>query len=231
MKILKYNQFSHLSESEEEKSYTFDELSPEAKKHAIDSNRDYNIDSYDWWEPIIEGFAEEMEAIGMTDIDCQFSGFYSQGDGASFTGKVKDNELFLTSININPLDKLGKGPGKSKFISDNMKNALVEFYESIYITIQRNDRRYSHYNTISANVEVDGEEEIKIMISHEIDIDIIVQEECDKLEPLITDWARDKSKELYNSLETEHDELQSDENITYYLSSGGHEFDEEGNMI
>ena len=94
MKILKYFQFSNLSESEDDKSYTFDELSPEAKKHAIDSNRDYHIDSHNWWDPIIEGFTEEIEAIGMTDIHCAFSGFYSQGDGASFTGKVKDNQLY-----------------------------------------------------------------------------------------------------------------------------------------
>ena len=226
MKILKYNQFSHLSESEEEKSYTFDELSPEAKKHAIDNNRDYNIESYDWWDPIIEGFAEEMEAIGMADIDCQFSGFYSQGDGASFTGKVKDNQLFLKELGITPAS-VGLGDKTPR----KFDTALASIAENIYITIQRNDSRYYHYNTISANVEVDGDEEIELDLGLGMIIEIDVNDVCERIDPIITDWAREKSKGLYSSLETYHDELTSDEAIANDLRSGGHSFDEEGNMI
>ena len=226
MKIIKYSQFSNLSESEDGKSYTFDELSPEAKKHAIDSNRDYNTESYDWWEPIIEGFTEEMEAIGMADIDCQFSGFYSQGDGASFTGKVKDNELFLKEIGITPAS-VGLGDKTPR----KFDTALASIAENIYITIQRNDRNYYHYNTISANVEVDGDEEIELDLGLGMIIEIDVNDVCERIDPIITDWAREKSKKLYRDLENYHDELQSDENIANDLSSGGHEFDEEGNMI
>lgn len=226
MKILKYTQFSHLSESEDEKSYTFDELSPEAKKNAIDSNRGYSTESYDWWEPIIEGFTEEMEAIGMADIDCQFSGFYSQGDGASFTGKVKDNELFLKEIEITPAS-VGLGDNTPR----KFDTALASIAENIYITIQRNDRNHYHYNTISANVEVDGDDEIELDLGLGMIIEIDVNDVCERIDPIITDWAREKSKKLYRDLENYHDELQSDENIANDLSSGGHEFDEEGNMI
>jgi hypothetical protein len=226
MKILNYNQFSHLSESEDEKSYTFDELSPEAKKHAIDSNRDYSTEGYDWPEPIIEGFTEEMEAIGMTDIDCQFSGFYSQGDGASFTGKVNDNETFLKAIGINSSSVgLGNKP------SPKIESALNSISENIYITIQRNDRNYYHHNTISANVEVDGDEEIQIDLGLGMIIDIDVNDICEKIEPIITDWAREKSKGLYRDLENYYEELSSDETIVSDLADGGHSFDEEGNMI
>jgi hypothetical protein len=227
MNILNYNQFSNLSESDEEKSYTFDELSPEAKKHAIDTNREYNVESYDWWDPIIEGFVENMEEIGMKDIDCQFSGFNSQGDGASFTGKVRDNQLFLTSLNLNPLENLTKG----KVISDKIKNALEELSENIYITINRHDSRYYHHNTISAEVEVDGDDEIEMDLGIGVNITIDVQEQCDKLEEPITEWARQKSKELYNDLENSYEELTSDETIEEDLRSGGHSFDEEGNII
>jgi len=226
MKILKYSQFSNLSESEDEKSYTFDELSPEAKKNAIDRNRDYNIESYDWWEPIIEGFTEEMEAIGMADIDCQFSGFYSQGDGASFTGKVKDNELFLKELGITPAS-VGLGDKTPR----KFDTALASIAENIYITIQRNDRNYYHHNTISANVEVDGDEEIELDLGLGMIIEIDVNDVCERIDPIITDWAREKSKGLYNSLETYHDELTSDETIAEDLRSGGHTFDEDGNML
>ena len=216
-----------VKESDGEKSYTFDELSPEAKKHAIDSNRDYSTEGYDWWDPIIEGFTEEMEEIGMTDIDCQFSGFNSQGDGASFTGKVNDNQLFLSSLGLNPLENLSKG----RVVSANITNALNDLAENIYITIRRNDNRHYHHNTISAEVEVDGDDEIEVDLGIGVDLTIDVQEQCDKLEPSITEWAREKSKELYNSLETYYEELSSDETISSDLEAGGHSFDEEGNMI
>jgi hypothetical protein len=221
MKILNYNQFSHLSESEEEKSYTFDELSPGAKQNAIDNNRDYHIDSHNWWDPIIEVFTEEMEAIGMTDIHCAFSGFYSQGDGASFTGKVKDNELFLKTLGIGFGDKASK-----KF--DTTFDSIAE---NIYITIQRNDTRHYHHNTISANVEVDGDEEIELDLGLGMLIKIDINDVCDSIEPKITDWAREKSKGLYRDLENYYEELSSDEAIASDLASGGHSFDEDGNMI
>jgi len=226
MNILNYNQFSNLSESDGDKSYTFDELSPEAKQNAIDSNRDYNIESYDWWDPIIEGFTEEMEEIGMTDIDCQFSGFNSQGDGASFTGKVNDNKTFLKAIGITPAS-VGLGDKASK----KFDTTLDSIAENIYITILRNDRNYYHHNTISANVEVDGDEEIELDLGLGMIIEIDVNDVCDRIEPTITDWARDKSKDLYRDLEKYYDELSSDETIASDLEAGGHTFDEEGNML
>jgi hypothetical protein len=57
-----------IKESEDEDSYSFDELSPEAKQKAIESNRDMNVEGYDWWDPIIEGFTEKMENIGRRGI-------------------------------------------------------------------------------------------------------------------------------------------------------------------
>ena len=226
MKILNYNQFSHLSESEEEKLYTFDELSPGAKRNAIDINRDYSTEGYDWWEPIIDGFTEEMGKIGMTDIDCQFSGFNSQGDGASFTGKANDNKTYLKAIGITPASVgLGdKAPRK-------FDTALDSIAENIYITILRNDNRYYHHNTISASVSVDGDEEIELDLGLGMIIEIDVNDVCDRIEPTITDWARDKSKDLYRDLEKYYDELSSDETIASDLEAGGYTFDKEGNMV
>lgn len=216
-----------VKESDEERTYTFDELSPEAKNHAIEKNREMNLEGYDWYDPIIEGFTEKMEEIGMSDIDCQFSGFNSQGDGASFTGKVRDNQKFLTALNINPLENLSKG----KSTSENVKNALKDLCDSIYITINRYDSRYYHHNTISAEVEVDGDDEIEMDLGIGVNITIDVEEQCDKMEPKITEWARERSKELFRDLENYYDELQSDETISSDLRSGGYKFDESGDMV
>jgi len=226
MKILDYTQFSNLSESEEEKSYTFDELSPEAKQNAIDSNRDLNTEYDDWWEPIIEGFVEEMEEIGMADVECEFSGFYSQGDGASFTGRVSDNNEFFKAVGID-LPSVGIDDKVSKKLG----TILNSIAENIYVTIRRNDSRHYHYNTISADVEIDGEDEIEVDLGLGMVIEIDISEICEKIEPIITDWAREKSKELYRNLENSYEELRSDETISSDLESGGYTFDENGNII
>jgi len=229
MKIFNYNQFSNLSESEEEKSYTFDELSPEAKQNAIDRNRDYSVEGNDWWEPIIEGFTEDLEDIGMTNVECEFSGFYSQGDGASFTGKVSDNDKFLKSVGI---DLFYPGlMGLSNRLSDKIETVINEISESIYISIERYDSRHYHYNTISANVEVQGDDEIELDLGLEMSIEISVSDICERIEPMITDWAREKSKELYRNLENDYEELTSDESIASDLELSGYSFDKDGNII
>ena len=229
MKIFNYNQFSNLSESEEEKSYTFDELSPEAKQNAIDRNRDYSVEGNDWWEPIIEGFTEDLEDIGMTDVECEFSGFHSQGDGASFTGKVSDNDKFLKSLGIDLFYPGLMGLGNR--LSDKIETVINEIYESIYISIERYDSRHYHYNTISANVEVQGDDEIGFDLGLEIVIKISVSDICERIEPMITDWAREKSKELYRNLENDYEELTSDESIASDLELSGYSFDKDGNII
>ena len=43
---------------------------------------------YDWWETLYEDFKADCLALGVRVDDIQFSGFYSQGDGAAFTGQM-----------------------------------------------------------------------------------------------------------------------------------------------
>lgn len=80
--------------------YSFDELSTEAKQKALDSNREINI--YDGWYE--NGVYEDAKTIasffGLNIEEIYFSGFWSQGDGACFTGNYsykKDSLSFLKS--------------------------------------------------------------------------------------------------------------------------------------
>lgn len=72
-------------------AYTFDELSDKAKDKARETFRHVNV-GHDWWDFIFED-ADTVAALLGIDIDrhkgepdIRFSGFGSQGDGASFTG-------------------------------------------------------------------------------------------------------------------------------------------------
>lgn len=67
--------------------YTFDELSDGAKETARQNWREGHLD-YDWWDSTYEDFIQILEILGyeVSERDIYFTGFWSQGDGASFTG-------------------------------------------------------------------------------------------------------------------------------------------------
>lgn len=64
----------------------FNELDPKSQAKVIDNLRDINVD-YDWWESTYEDMTHILETLGFSNVDISFSGFSSQGDGASFTGR------------------------------------------------------------------------------------------------------------------------------------------------
>lgn len=219
----------------EEKTYSFEELSPAAQQNALDNNRDINVD-YDGWEDgVTERFKEDMREIGIDDIEISFSGFYSQGDGASFTSEDIDtrklfNEIGIKSddaLNMETDDERAKGQHKEFYdLLDTMEDiGQVERNrikpEEIRVTIERTDNRHVHYNTVRANVEIwdepDGWEEPYGF--------------TDKLEDAVTEYIRGLCKDLYRNLEKEYDFLTSDEAVKETLVDNDYEFDEDGDIV
>lgn len=67
---------------------TFDELDESQKAKALDKYRDWNVEHGDnWFEFIIEDRTKILELLGFSNVNIEFSGFSSQGDGACFTGQ------------------------------------------------------------------------------------------------------------------------------------------------
>jgi hypothetical protein len=224
MEILKYQSFISGSsaskrfgivESEEgEKAYSFDELSDTAKEKALSIFReDEDLIYQDWEESVINDFEEDLRDFGIDNIECNYSGFYSQGDGASFTGNITDNRKFIE-------ETLG------------IKNMRPEVYDHLYLYIRRISSRYVHENTIDLNADVDsGEEELEFPVSADFSIIIDLKKEAEIIEKKGTEWAREKSSELYRRLEREYDYLRSDDNIENFIVSNDYEFDVEGNLL
>ena len=67
------------------KTYSFNELSDEAKQVAFNNNFYINLECWDLYDCTKDDFHTILELIGFDNIDSNFSGFYSQGDGASFS--------------------------------------------------------------------------------------------------------------------------------------------------
>jgi hypothetical protein len=224
-----------LNEKEAEETFSFSELSPTAKKHAIDELRDTNVDYNDWHEPIIEDFENEMEELGLTDVEVQYSGFYSQGDGASFTADVGDPEVFMRMA-------LGIESDKWVNMDDHQKPADEELDllrsdlldigfdsrekltpENFVINIIRNPSRYSHENTIEGDVDIEN-------IPESIEDDFPRHEYIVSIKNKVTDWARKRSSQLYRDLERYYDELRSDDAVEETIEGNDYKFTKDGDL-
>lgn len=203
-------------ESVEVKTYTFSELPPEVQERLVEEEKSYIANNpSDWWsDPIIEGFHEEMEAAGLSDVEVEWSGFWSQGDGASFKAKVRGYE------------------DTKKFVRETLGlTVLDEVLENIYISINRISTRYSHANTMEGSVEIDGDEEVEKDMGTGMIITIDVTASLETIQDAVTDWARARANKLYDDLESAYNEQFEDSNVINDLIANAHQYDEEGNIL
>jgi hypothetical protein len=235
-----FQQFLH---EEEKRTYTFEELPPQSQQKAIEKHDDINVD-YNWWEDSINLFCEDMLELYGVDVeskDVQFTGFYSQGDGASFTGEVEDEKKFIEkALEMGDDDYLDMGERKEheKEFDDLLNDLGSLGYdmrerlkpENILIRFKRDPgSRYSHENTVHADVEAEDTPE-----SWEEDKEFDNSDFNDwmrNLETRCTVWLRRECGKLYSQLEDEYDELRSEEAIKDTLIANDYEFDLEGNIV
>ena len=141
----------------------FKELSKNRQWEIIDSQM-----GDDWYEPIIEDIKAELEEFGISEPDIQFSGFWSQGDGASFTCESVDlarllkeipfdfqspqleaaNEGARTMAALIGWDALGVPRPVLDLILENDNQDLISCH------IWRNTHRYVHENTVEIGLEL-----------------------------------------------------------------------------
>ncbi len=78
--------------------YSFSELTEEQKKIVIEKYPERFSPHDAWYEVTIEGIKEALEKIGFSDVAIGFSGFWSQGDGAHFTGNYRYKKGALKEV-------------------------------------------------------------------------------------------------------------------------------------
>lgn len=247
--IIPFSNFSLFESDEEKQEFSFDELSSDIQEKVLSDYKEEYMDHMDpwWYEDVIENFQSELENLGLEDIKCNFTGFWSQGDGASFTANVRDVKKFL-------MDEIKLKPGKWFVYSkpdpnivkteaekemDDIEETFVSLGifepevdkitpDDFWISIKRDSSHYYHENTISAELDVDEPVEGR-------DLDASQRKEfnawLESLENSITEWARKKSRELYSELENEYDSMISDEAIQEWIDSMGYEFTRDGEKI
>lgn len=204
------------------RTYRIDELSPEAKKAAIEgiqnrsrfTERDIDLD---WLVSSLE--ADIEEDFSLENVEISFTGFYNQGDGASFTGRVNNIPAFIRAIGI----------------EDEILPKVLESLEEIYeMRVVRINSRYSHENTVRFEIEEIDDTELIIMSGFGIgDITIDLNETLEEigLEKKASEWVKVKSREIYRTLRKAYEEEFGEEVAVEWADNVGLRFDEEGNEI
>ena len=164
------------------------------------SDQSYLIE---WYGGVFQDYIEDLLQDGFEIDEIYFSGFWSQSDGACFTGRVIDPALFLHAMN-------GKDglPWTRKLLA-----AGGEFTVNVY-----HSGLYYHEYSVLVSVEVD--EFWRVMDAptdfHEAIIDNYdtqLDAEYPTLEADCTSFLRGKMKQLYRDLEELYEEEFADEDV------------------
>jgi hypothetical protein len=183
--------------------YPYSELDEKAKQKALENLRDINTDYNGWDDYVIEGATEDLTALGFEDVKISYNGFYSQGDGASFTAHVN----IIKFIEANKL--------KTRFA------ALYKFAKSEGSNITACVSRSGHYyHEMTMSAEVDGH-----LYS---DVPDNVTKQGDDLHGVILEIARAQAKKIYRDLESEYEAQTGDEAIVDTIEANDYHFNASG---
>jgi len=185
--------------------YKYDELPTDAAKERA---REWWLRdglNYDWYDSVYEDAKAIGAILGFTIDQISFSGFYSQGDGASFVGSYYYAPGWRKRLKAYaPLDADALAIGET--LQAIQKRNRYGLQAAIVAS-----GRYCHEGTMRATVEdADGRE-----VSAAEDDAIL---EC----------ARDFARWIYSRLEADHDYLTSDETVADNLVANEYEFTADG---
>jgi len=179
--------------------YQSNEELKQLKAELIEKYRSINVD-YDWWDCVYEDTKIEMETKGISVYDINFSGFYSQGDGACFIGRI-DMVQFLK---VHQLEQ--------KYMAATFFAGQGE----LWATLDQGNSRYYHEQTVSATLVADSynnyEEDSTRYQVYET-MQKVLDDEWKDLEDEVNDICRGYMQDLYRKLRDEHDHLTSDEAV------------------
>lgn len=77
---------------------SFAELPQKEQKAFFESNPEKFQPDNDWHDGTLEWFTEALEMIGFSDVSINYRGFWSQGDGAQFTGNYSYTKGALSKV-------------------------------------------------------------------------------------------------------------------------------------
>jgi hypothetical protein len=234
--------------------YTFEELIGIGGK-ALDRAREklhvYATD-HDWYDYIQELWQNALEQTGFEDAEIQFSGFCSQGDGASFTSRVNTTKLveFLLSETA-PRDCIpGLPEGGEDFrgyivgkvhglpTPNPVWRHLPPLFDNGYaeMRVERSPHQYAHEHTchVSSDLRDEGEHGCHSNGTTNWDdwqsYTPRVRKAFDSFVEAVEELRLDLCQAIYAALEEEYDHLGSDEYLSDFAEGNEWYFDGAGKL-
>lgn len=174
------------------------DLSPKQQEKVLRIYQEKYLESYEYANFILENNREELEELGFFNVKIYYSGFYSQGDGACFTGDI-NIATYLNSI--------AKGDGFTE-LKEIDPDYLGEF--NIYQFGQ-------YYHHKSVYVQVDDYMDRQDLTNQQY-------VELEKLRLDCTSYVRERSQLIYKQLEKSYEYYSSEEGLLEFIESHGVEF-------
>ena len=195
--------------------YQYDELNDKAKEKARE-NYITNWMSDDWHECTIECMKEDgHHNYGFNVKDIRFSGFWSQGDGASWCGAVDLGDWVRKTFNSTDLEH----PLTQIFLA-----LLDEGWIESKVLVSFSSSRYSHEKTMHVNsidhyhrIE-DGSVMEMGMLKGALVHDLIKMLDCAggylrTLDERLVEECQDFARTIYKELEADYEAQTSEESI------------------
>lgn len=205
----------------------FKALPQHIQDEILDKHRDWNVgDSYDWWDGVYDQFIEKMKENGievLTKLErthkgasyerpaIYFSGFWSQGDGACFEGRVADWNLVLTLHGFPLLMQHRDEFADMQFSWKTSGNYCHEHTLSF-----DDDSSYPVYLTDYYSKDEDPTG-LRLMAREQLHDELAI--EWERFTEFFEEKVKEFCRELYSDLEDEHEYLTSDEAILESLSA------------
>lgn len=190
--------------------YSFSELGPKARACAGENARQYIVETWNG-EAAIEDAKQAFAYAGFEIETIHYSGFSSQGDGASFTAQWEAKNVNAAGMReYAPLDE------KLHRIADGFAAIAKAFPGASFKVNQRG--RYMHEYCTDFHVEL-----------YE-DAGIDWSEEAAKIEKELIELARDAMRWTYRQLEKEYDYQTAEAQVIEFIEANDYEFTEDGKI-
>jgi hypothetical protein len=185
----------------------FNDLTEDRQQRVIQEWRESSDVCLDF---ITDDFKEVLDILGYYDIETYFTGFWSQGDGASFEARYSyEKQAHNKIIDFAPLDT------ELHRVALELKQLQARARYDIGSTISTSSANYYHEMTMSCeNNSYNG------LITE----DKAMESEADMLE-----LHRDLARWYYTRLEQEYEYITSDEYIIESIVANDMEFEDEDN--
>lgn len=194
------------------KIYKFDELSDIAKGRVLELHHHTNVD-HGWWEDEYEYLKTEMSAVGYDIDEICFSGFWSQGDGASWIGKINVLNWLLSTDDAK--ERFKDVVAYLEAINENECNVMVS----------RSSSSYCHENTMVFDHDLN---EVIEDLPEAMNVSVFMITDMERLMRELECSAKDVARTIYSTLEKTYYSLVSDENVGNTVQINEYEFLEDG---